>query len=164
MELSRDPACRARWGLFSTPMPLNNASHWIDRAAEAMGAERLGSWAVWFRQRLVGCLNFLPRRLDQPDEWLPVLEFRFSQLAYEQGLALQACQALLPFLQSEHKAEHVHALLTPQEQWPRRLAASLGMTLLKTARFAETSVDVFVLSLGSPVPVPDKVAPPNGSP
>ena len=144
VELSKDAGCRVPWGVFRAPMDLGVASHWIDRATEGMRSQKLGSWSVWsLNGELVGCLNYLYRALDGKLADLPVLEFRFAQICYDAGLALEAVSALMGLLGELHNLETVYTFLAPGDANGRRLAEALTMEWCGSARYEQNKVEVF---------------------
>lgn len=143
MKLTQDPGCRAFWGLFQDALDQKKAAHWIDCATTAMSSSKLGSWAVFDREQMVGVLNLVHRRLDGDQEMLPTLEFRFKSVCYQNGQAVEAVQGLIAFGQKEHKIKSFFAFLPAQDVGGRALAAAVGLSPRKAASFERVQVEVF---------------------
>lgn len=149
-ELSADPGCRAPWGLFKAALPAERAGFWIEQATEAMRTEFLGSWAV-VRQNgiFIGCLNYVPRWLDQEEESLPVLELRFRQNVHGTEILHHAVSTLLDFIEANHQPEFIYLYLADQDPCAAEIVEWLGMEKHRTAQYEKVPVEVYRLAPGN---------------
>lgn len=149
MELCNDPGVRARWGVFKEPMNFRQAGFWISSANHSLAACKLGSWAAFQGNLLVGCLNLVHRHLDNSQELVPTLEVRLRQ-GCPPPVALQGVQALIEYGRGLSLPE-VYWFLTSEDSFLRELAGALGMAPVQRAFFEKVAVDVYSLKLGAGV-------------
>lgn len=159
MELCNDPGVRTRWGVFKEPMNFRQAGFWISSANHSLASCKLGSWAAFQGNLLVGCLNLVHRHLDNSQDLVPTLEVRLRQ-GCPPAVALQGVQAIIDYGRSLNLAE-VFWFLTSEDALQRELAAALGMVSVQRAFFEKVAVDVFSLKLGAPT---EAAAGPQGLP